>query len=239
MAKDTDDLILEFAAPGGDFRDWRPSYNIAPTDLVPVVREWEHDGAVTRELDGATWGLAPAWAASTAGAQSGARIGARRAPINARLETVATNGLFRASFTSRRCIVPMTGYYEWEERPDGKQPHFIHGDGLLAAAGVYAGRQEQDGTWSHSMAVITREARDASGEIHDRMPAFLTRDAWDEWLRPGKVADPEALLGLLDESSLTVAQAITSHPVSRRVNNARVPDAEKQDPALIAPVEEK
>ncbi len=238
MAKDTDDLARVFAASGGDFRDWRPSFNIAPTDLVPVVREWAHDGAVTREVDGATWGLAPAWAGdSTSGASSGAKSAARRAPINARLESVATNGLFRASFASRRCIVPMTGYYEWEDRPDGKQPHFIHGDGLLAAAGVYAGRQEQDGTWSHSMAVITREARDASGEIHDRMPTFLTREAWDEWLRPGKVADPESLLGLLDESSLSVARAITSHPVSRRVNNARVPDAEKQDPALIAPVE--
>jgi len=130
----------------------------------------------------------------------------------------------------------MTGYYEWEDLPDGKQPHFIHGDGLLAAAGLYAGRQEHDGTWSHSMAVITREARDASGDIHDRMPAFLTRDAWDEWLRPGKVADPDTLLDLLDRSSLTVAGNIRSHPVSRRVNNARVPDEEKQDPALIAPV---
>ena len=238
MDKDTDDLIREFLASGGDLRDWRPSYNIAPTDLVPVVREWAHDGAVTRVVDGATWGLAPAWAADAKGdGRAGPRPAARRAPINARLETVATNGLFRASFASRRCIVPMTGYYEWEERPDGKQPHFIHGDGLLAAAGVYAGRQEQDLSWSHSMAVITREARDASGEIHDRMPAFLTREAWDEWLRPGKLADPEATLGLLEESSLAVAKAITSHPVSRRVNSARLPDAEKQDPALIAPVE--
>ncbi|MBG6059133.1 putative SOS response-associated peptidase YedK [Cryobacterium sp. MP_M3] len=237
MDKDTDDLIREFVASGGDFRDWRPSYNIAPTDLVPVVREWEHDHTVTREVDGATWGLAPAWAAGAKAAPAGSKTNARRpAPINARLETVATNGMFRAAFTSRRCIVPMTGYYEWEDLPDGKQPHFIHSDGVLAAAGLYAGRQEHDGTWSHSMAVITREARDASGDIHDRMPAFLTRDAWDEWLRPGKVADPGALLDLLDRSSLTVAGNIRSHPVSRRVNNARVPDEEKRDPELIAPV---
>ena len=65
------------------------------------------------------------------------------------------------------------------------------------------------------------------------MPAFLTRDAWAEWLRPGKLTDPGGLLDLLDRSSLAVAQAITSHPVSRRVNTARVPDAEKEDPALI------
>ena len=156
MDKDTDDPIREFVASGGDFREWRPSYNIAPTDLVPVVREWEHDHTVTREVDGATWHLVPAWAAE-------AKVGARRpAPINARLETVTTNGMFRTAFTSRRCIVPMAGYYEWEDLPDGKQPHVIHGDGLLAAAGVYAGRQEDGGTWSHSMAVITREARDAS-----------------------------------------------------------------------------
>ncbi|TFC09534.1 hypothetical protein E3O19_16780 [Cryobacterium algoritolerans] len=67
--------------------------------------------------------------------------------------------MFRAVLTSRRCIVPMTGYYEWEDQPDGKQPHFIHGDGLLAAAGLYDGRQEDDGTWTHSMALNTRQAR--------------------------------------------------------------------------------
>jgi len=226
MDKDTDDLIQEFVATGGDFRDWRPSYNIAPTDRVPVVREWEHDGTVTREVDAATWGLTPAWSTG----------GKRPAPINARIETVATNGMFRTAFDSRRCIVPMTGYYEWEDLPDGKQPHFIHGDGLLAAAGLYAARKESDDSWSHSMTIITREARDASGEIHDRMPAFLERNVWDEWLRPGKLTDPNHLLDLLDRTSIAVAAHIESYPVSRRVNSVRVPDAERQDPALIRPL---
>ncbi|MEB0303567.1 SOS response-associated peptidase family protein, partial [Mucilaginibacter sp. 5C4] len=84
--------------------------------------------------------------------------------------------MFRTAFDSRRCIVPMTGYYEWEDLPDGKQPHFIHGDGLLAAAGLYAARKESDDSWSHSMTIITREAPDASGEIHARMPALLERN---------------------------------------------------------------
>ncbi|TFC09452.1 hypothetical protein E3O19_16775 [Cryobacterium algoritolerans] len=69
------------------------------------------------------------------------------------------------------------------------------------------------------------------------MPAFLVRHVWDEWLRPGKLTDPGDLLDLLDLSSPAVAESVMSHPVSCRVNNARVPDAEKEGPALTAPVE--
>ena len=156
MDKDTDDPIREFVASGGDFREWRPSYNIAPTDLVPVVREWEHDHTVTREVDGATWHLVPAWAAE-------AKVGARRpAPINARLETVATNGMFRTAFTSRRCIVPMAGYYEWEDLPDGNNRTSSTATVFSRRPESTPGGRKDGGTWSHSMAVITREARDAS-----------------------------------------------------------------------------
>ncbi len=83
--------------------------------------------------------------------------------------------------------------------------------------------------------LITREARDASGEIHDRMPVFLQRDVWDEWLSPEKVTDKEALLGDLDATSQAVAATITTYPVSRRVNNVRTLD--RHDPSLIERVE--
>ena len=67
------------------------------------------------------------------------------AAINARLESVAGNGMFRSAFASQRCLVPMAGYYEWQQMEDGKQPDFIHGDGeVLAADGVYAARKEND-----------------------------------------------------------------------------------------------
>ena len=84
---------------GGPTANW----NIAPTHTVPVVREFvDDDGEVQRSLELARWGLYPAWAKD-----KGPR------PINARLETIATNGMFRGPFSSGRAIVPMTGYYEW------------------------------------------------------------------------------------------------------------------------------
>jgi putative SOS response-associated peptidase YedK len=225
MDQSTDDLIQEFVAEGGDYRNWRPSYNVAPSETVPVVRERQHAGETTRQLDAAVWGLRPSWSK-----------GKGPAPINARLESVASNGMFRSAFANRRCIVPMTGYYEWEERPDGKQPHFIHGQtGVMAAAGIYESQKQPDGAWTITMSIITREARDASGEIHDRMPVFLTPDVYGTWLRPGKVTEPQPLLEMLDRASLAVAATTSAYPVSRRVNDARNLDA-KEDPTLIEPL---
>ncbi|WP_198416899.1 SOS response-associated peptidase [Cryobacterium sp. TMT2-23] len=155
------------------------------------------------------------------------------APINARLESVASNGMFRSAFAGQRCLVPMAGYYEWQQMEDGKQPYFIHGDGdVLAAAGVYAARQEDD-EWKISFTIITRAARDASGEIHDRMPVFLTPDVWDQWLRPEKISDKEQALSMLDRSSVAIAKTVTAYPVARVVNNLRTLDSE--DPELIRP----
>jgi putative SOS response-associated peptidase YedK len=105
-----------------------------------------------------------------------------------------------------------------------KQPHFIHGDsGTLAAAGIYTARKVEE-EWIVSTAIITREARDASGEIHDRMPVFLTPGVYDEWLSPGKFAtdhEKENALTLLHNVSEHVASTITTYEVDRRVSNSR------------------
>lgn len=159
-----------------------------------------------------------------------------RPQFNARIETVATNGLWKSAFASARCIVPMRGYYEWTGEKGDKQPHFIQGEQpILAAAGLATARQEGDG-WIVSTAIITRAAQDAAGQVHDRMPAFLTRDVYDEWLRPGKLDDGEKLhlLDVLAATSDFVARTLTSHEVDRRVNSSRAVDP--ADPGLIAPL---
>lgn len=228
MSAETDELITEFVARGGKLEDWRPSYNVAPTELSPIVRERVKDGETLRELDAASWGLKPAWAKPGG-----------PAPINARLEGVASNGLFRGAFAQRRCLVPMNGYFEWETTPEGKQPHYIHGpDPILAAAGLYE-LKKVDGEWNLSFTVITREAADASGEVHDRMPVFLTPDTWADWTSPQKIdaqGDKDGLLAMLDRSSLAVAKTITTHRVSKRVNNVRDTSVAKDDPTLIEPL---
>ena len=81
--------------------------------------------------------------------------------------------------------------------------------------------------------IITRAARDASGKIHERMPAVVSPDVWGHWLRPEKVSDKEEALSTIDRSSVAVAKTVTAFPMSRRVNNVRALDSE--DPGLIEP----
>ena len=223
MDEETNDLIEQFVLDGNDFRDWVPSYSIAPTDPIPIIRERRDSatGEVTRRVEPAVWDFHPAF------------MGASKRPqFNARIETVATNGLWKGAFASGRCIVPMRGYYEWTEREVAgskplKIPHFIHGDApVLAAAGISTARKV-DGEWQVSAAIITREARDASGELHDRMPAFLEPGVYDRWLDAEKLDDEGArteMLAMLDSVSTSVASTITTHEVDRRVNNSRTVD---------------
>lgn len=220
-----DALMRTFDASPGTAYDWAGAFSIAPSTHAPIVREWHHEDVTTREVDYARWGLRPSWAKD-----SGPR------PINARLETAATNGMFRTAFTGHRCVVPMVGYYEWEDTPTGKQPHYIHGTGILAAAGLYAPRKDdRTGEWALTYTIITREARDASGEVHDRMPTFLLPDLWDGWLDPEPLDDPLEMTARLAESSDAVAQSLTSYRVSRQVNSTQ--KADPTDPDLIAPID--
>jgi putative SOS response-associated peptidase YedK len=224
--------ISAFVAQGGRAEDWRPpgwrpNYNISPTDTVPIVREWtdSQTGEIVRQVDPAAWNFRPAWYK---------RPGVN---INARIETVATTALYKAAFSARRALVPMNGYYEWSGPKEDRQPFYVHGpDDFLAAAGIYAGvKNDETGEWAHNFVIITREATDASGEIHDRMPAFLTPEVWDTWLQPGELADPSAMLDLLQEVSTDVAGTVTTYPVSKAINNPRTRD-DWSDPGLIEPL---
>jgi putative SOS response-associated peptidase YedK len=218
MDEKTNDLIEEFVLDGNDYRDWVPSFSIAPTDVIPVIRERRSSstGEVTRQVEPAVWDFHPAFVKES-----------KRPQFNARIETVTTSGMWKGAFAANRCIVPMRGYYEWTERDTGapkpvKIPYFIHGETpMLAAAGL-----------------ITREARDASGAVHDRMPAFLTPDLFDRWLDTEKLSDDgerDDLLATLDRVSTGVASTITTYEVDRRVNNSRTVDP--QDASLIEPSE--
>ncbi len=221
-------LIADFVATGGDYNEWVPSYSIAPTNQVPIVRERTGENStVIRTIDLASWGLKPGWSQ-----QNGP------APINARMETIDTNGMFRGAFSGQRCLVPMSGYFEWTEEPTGKQPHYIHGGGLLAAAGLYAARKDGD-EWKLSFTIATREATDASGHVHDRMPVFLQKEVWDEWLNPAKagtqgVPDTATLKSIMDSSSLAIAATLQTHAVDKKLNNTRTVD--RNDPSLLEPV---
>jgi len=227
MDKETNDLIEEFVLDGNDYRDWSISYSIAPRDAVPVIRERrdKESGEVTRTVEPAVWDFHPAFLK-----------GGGRPNFNARIETLTTSGLWKRAFAGSRCLVPMRGYYEWTERDGLKIPHFLHGPGdLLAAAGIVAVRKVDD-EWEVSTAIVTREARDASGEVHDRMPVFLPRDDWADWLNPATLDETamEETVERIAASSAQVAGDVTEYEVDRRVNNSRTIDP--ADPSLVAPV---
>jgi putative SOS response-associated peptidase YedK len=175
----------------------------------------EHRGR--REVDLVRWGMVP---------PTSPTFGGGKPIINARIETVATNGMFKGAFASRRCIVPARGYFEWQLQNGGKQPYFIHESGAdLAMAGVVGAwpdrtkAPDDPDRWRFSVAIITRDAHVAPGEVHDRMPACLTADTYDDWLSDG--LDTGDLLQLLDRSSFEVAHQLGYHAVSKAVNSVK------------------
>ncbi len=134
--RDLAGLAAEFEAEDATGQALRPDYNIAPTDLVPVVvlrhRSGDRDGPRVRQLRAAKWGLVPSWAGDPGRA---AKL------INARAETVTELPAFRSAVRRRRCLVPADGWYEWAPRPDGagRQPTYLtpRSGEVLAFAGLY------------------------------------------------------------------------------------------------------
>jgi putative SOS response-associated peptidase YedK len=190
--------------------DRPPSWNVAPTaDVYAVARSRQG----SRRLGTLRWGLVPSWADNPA-------TGGRH--INARAETVATNGVYRESFARRRCIVAADGFYEWQapsEPGDRKQPFFIRAvDGRpLALAGLWDSWRDAEGRWMRTCAIVTTEANAVVAPLHNRMPVVLPQAAWSEWLDPVAL-DVRGARALLLPAP---AEVLERHPVSTAVNSAR------------------
>jgi len=124
--------------------------------------------------------------------------------------------VFRGPFKSRRCLVPASGFYEWQRTEQGKQPFCIRlkEDDLFAFAGLYDVWQDADGNELYSYTVITTTPNELVAPIHNRMPVILQRDGEDAWL--SKETDPAQLLALLKAYP---ADKMEAYPVSRAVNN--------------------
>lgn len=214
-----------------------PDYNVAPTKEVYAVLERppspEHGvEEPRRQLRVLTWGLVPSWAKDPS-------IGSRM--INARSETVAEKPAFRRAFAARRCLLPADGYFEWyatsaltRAGKPVKQPFFIRprDGGVLAMAGLYEiwrdpTRADDDpARFRWTCTVLTTEAEDSLGHIHDRMPLMVTPEARERWLDP-RVSGAE-LLDLLAPAAPGVLEAF---PVSTAVNSVR-----NNGPELLAPL---
>jgi putative SOS response-associated peptidase YedK len=185
----------------------RPTPNENVRGLHENVRGL-HEGV--RGLRVARWGLVPFWAKDVS-------IGARL--INARVETAHEKPAFRRAFALHRCLVPADGYYEWQATEDGgKQPHFIRpaDGGVLAMAGLYEVWRSPDAAGGRllSCTIITTEATDDVGRIHDRMPMLVEPDRFEAWLDPA-LTHPDEVRSLLVPAA---SGHLESYPVSTAVN---------------------
>jgi putative SOS response-associated peptidase YedK len=209
--------------PAFDERLAVPRYNIAPTQPVVVVRQ----GATGRELVPMRWGLIPWWAKDPA-----------KLPlmINARAETLAEKPAYRDPFKYRRCLIPASGFYEWqapksdEDKGKGKgkgpkQPYAaLPADGgLIAFAGLWETWHSADGGEIDTAVIVTTDANRLLMPIHERMPVVLEPEDFETWLAPDT---PPAKAAALLKPAREDLFALT--PVSTRVNSA-----DNDDPRLL------
>jgi len=191
---------------------WLESWNVAPTQPAPVIIHPPESGQ--RQLSLMRWGLVPSWAKDMT-----------RAPINARAETVAENGMFRAPFRSRRCLVPATAWYEWRRQGRTKQPYaFARRDSRpLALAGIWD-LWGLDGDVLRSFAIITTAATPTARTIHDRMPVTIEPEHFETWL----TAPPAIAASLLCPPA---ERTLRVWSVGTRVNSPAT-----NGPGLLAPL---
>lgn len=193
------------------------SYNVAPTDEMPVVVEPTEE---EREALMMKWGLVPRWA----------KPGGKKppTPFNARAESLSEKPMFRNLIKNRRCLVPANGFYEWNQVGGAKQPYYITlpDEPMFAFAGLYDEFADEDGEVLRSYTVITTEPNELMAELHNRMPVILHRDDEEEWLDPD-VTEPRQVERLLRPYPAEEMEAV---PVSRAVNNVR-----NDGPQLIEP----
>ena len=194
-----------------------PRYNIAPTQPVLAVR-LSSDGQ-QREFALFRWGLVPSWSKDV-------KIGSRM--INARAETAVDKPSFRAAFKRRRCLIPASGFYEWQQTNGRKQPHYIHpqNDGIFAFAGLWELWQSADGSELQTCTILTTTPNELMAPIHNRMQVIVEPPDFSMWLDPGP--RPEDALHLLRPYP---ADKMAAYAVSTAVNSPA-----NDSPACIAPL---
>jgi putative SOS response-associated peptidase YedK len=195
-------------------RNTQARYNVCPTDPIDTIVAAHGN----RELVSMRWGLVPRW-------WSKSLKDAKIATFNARAETIETKPFFRDVFKRTRCLIPISGYYEWQDTPTGKQPwYFTARDGspALTAAGLWdEWKNRETGERLKSCTMIIAEPNAFVAEVHDRMPVLLTEKDFEPWLsgRAGR----ELLKPAPDD-------LLQSWPVPKRVNSSRAP---AEDATLI------
>ena len=191
-------------------------FNMAPTMRAPVIVVGK-DGSPG--LTTLTWGLVPSWASDPS-------IGSKM--VNARSETIREKPAYKEPFEKRRCVVPISGFYEWETLRElkRKKPWYVspEDESIMLLAGVW----DRWGTGEDRLdtyTVVTTQARGRMAEIHERSPVMLRGNDWSTWL----TGTQEDAIGLCEPKE---PNWLSFRPVSTRVGNVK-----NNDPSLLERVE--
>lgn len=219
-----EELEERYGAELIDHDKYRPSYYYHAFSLprLPVVFSGE-----PARLRLMRWGLIPSWVADESEAKE-----IMMKTFNARSETVSTKPAFRESFSSRRCLVPVRGFFEWQHLGGRKIPWYItlRDEEIFSLAGIWDTWTLQGGMTLDTFSVVTTRANELMAEIHNtkkRMPVILHSSAERIWLREGIAA--EALASLMEP---VASEMLGAHTVSPLITNVR---ADRNRPELIMP----
>lgn len=193
----------------------QPRFNVCPTTTIDAIVEENGE----RKYQPMRWGIIPAWWSKPLKEM-------RLATFNARAETVESKPMFRSAWKRNRCIIPVSGYYEWQTMPGDKpQPWYFtnrNGSPIISIAGIWdKWTDKASGETIRSCAMIITEPNKFIAEVHERMPVLLSDDQFEPWL--SGAAGKETLVPAPEE-------VLQKWSVSKRVNSARTSD---EDATLI------
>ncbi|MFB9776017.1 SOS response-associated peptidase [Brevibacterium otitidis] len=235
MATDPHDIVDELGIDIVDYT-FSPRYNVPPGAALPIVAERIADtGEAVRRLATARWGLVPGWAKEE-------KIGFKA--FNARAETVAEKPMFRHAFASQRCIIPVSGYYEWVATAEGKQPWLMHSaaDEPLYMVGLFEFRRRPDldgqvvtdpaitDGWLVSTTIITCPAAGHLADVHERMPVMTTPERLGDWI--DSAVEKDDARAVLDD----VIAGFDPDSVERFRVGAAVGNVRNQGPEVAEPL---
>lgn len=222
-----DELEKRYDATLEEPGDYRPSYYFHAFSFpdLPVVFS---DGSGGRRINLMKWGLIPSY---TANGDEALLI--REKTLNARAETIEERPSFRNSFPSRRCLIPVNGFFEWQHACGEKIPWYIHhpGESIISLGALYD-RWSVDGgrSYLNSFTIITTRANSLLSKIHNtknRMPLIIEKDQEERWISPlSPPTEARAMMKSFPENILA------GHTISPLIGNRR---ADRNVPQLIEP----
>ncbi len=214
---DMRELMEQFEVSGTAPQKSLPlNWNIAPTNPIYIVRGTSPDLATV------SWCLIAPWLKTLVDARN-----SQSRAINARSESIFEKPTFKDAFRTTRCLIPASGYYEWATalgKYPPKQPFYISSkdDKQLPIAGIWSSWVGPSGEIIETASIITQEAQGQLEAIHSRMPVFMPKDRWQQWLDPKENnVDRLKSMMVVERPDLLLQARPVSHAVNSVARNGK------------------